>query len=332
MAVINPQSRRFFSETLSLNDDETDDILCEVERSLPTYEYDQYRGYPAKNGSGWQKYFIMRQRKKFQNPEWLFFCEVYDDTPYVLGCRVPTWDEEHFGFKMAMISAIFLYNEKPAKLAGMIDRCLLLLRERDIKFVSARFHGDHIIPIHLCESRGFRYYENIIWPVASCKDILTEPIATVRLMQASDLEDVLYIAANYQHQQGHYHSDERFDQNKVDTMYVKWVNTAWSNNDPIAVIEHEGKVAGYFVFCIEKELSHTLGYQYYGMRLLCLDLRVRGKGLGSSLFRSTMSLMKQMGADYIDSGYASKNHISARLHVQNSFYSAYEEVTLHLWL
>ena len=332
MSANDSQSCRFFSETLSLNDDSTDGILCEVERSLSTYEYDQYRWYPAESERGWQKYFLLRLRKMFQNREWLFFCEVYDDTPYVLGCRMSRWDEEHFGFKMAMISAIFLKSVKPDKLAGMLDRCLLLLRERGVKFVSARIHGDHIIPIHLCESRGFRYYENIIWPVASCKDVFTEPTATVRLMRASDLEDVLYIAANYQYQRGHYHCDERFDRDKADALYAKWVKTAWSNQDPITVIEHEGKVAGYFVFCVEKELSDTLGYRYAGMRSLGLDLRVRGRGLGTSLFQGTMSFMKQMGADYIESGYASKNHMSARLHTRNCFYSIYEEVTLHLWL
>jgi hypothetical protein len=39
-----------------------------------------------------------------------------------------------------------------------------------------------------------------------------------------------------------------------------------------------------------------------------------------------------MGGEYVDSGYATKNHASAKLHTENGFYSTYEEVTLHKWL
>ena len=35
---------------------------------------------------------------------------------------------------------------------------------------------------------------------------------------------------------------------------------------------------------------------------------------------------------YVDSGYASKNHLSARLHSLFGFYSVFEEITLHFWI
>ena len=34
----------------------------------------------------------------------------------------------------------------------------------------------------------------------------------------------------------------------VDSMYEKWVETAVQNNEPIAVIERNDNVAGFFVF------------------------------------------------------------------------------------
>jgi len=68
------------------------------------------------------------------------------------------------------------------------------------------------------------------------------------------------------------------------------------------------------------------------MRSLGLSSQSRGKGLGIRIFKGAIAYLKSRGASVIDSGYASKNHVSARLHVQTGFYSAYEEITLHRWL
>jgi L-amino acid N-acyltransferase YncA len=115
-------------------------------------------------------------------------------------------------------------------------------------------------------------------------------------------------------------------------MYAKWVQTAWKNQDFIGIVEDDGRVAGYFVCKMDQDLSDALGFKYGRMRSLALDGKIRGKGLGIALFEGVMILMKELGAEYIDSGYASKNHVSARLHVKTSFYSVYEEVTFHQWL
>ncbi len=214
----------------------------------------------------------------------------------------------------------------------MLDSCIRVLREKGVKFVSARINGDLISVIHIFENKGFRCFESNTWPVVSCEKVPKLNDSNIRLMCAKDLDKVLYIAENFPYRGGHLYTDKKFDKQKVDAMFKKWVNTAWNNNQPIAVIEHEGEVAGCFVFNFDKDLSESLGYKYARMTFLALDSKFRGRGLGMKLFQGMMSLAKEMGAEYIDSGYSVNNHVSAILHINALFYPVYTETTLHYWI
>jgi L-amino acid N-acyltransferase YncA len=110
------------------------------------------------------------------------------------------------------------------------------------------------------------------------------------------------------------------------------VKSAFENKESVVIIENKGKIAGYFIVNIDKDLSDHLGFQYGRMKSLSIDSSFRGAGLGMRLFRGTIDYLTKSGAQVIDSGYSSRNHISAKLHYLNNFYSVYEEVTLHLWL
>jgi L-amino acid N-acyltransferase YncA len=309
-----------------------DDVVRTIEKALLSYPFDQYAHYPAREKTAWVSYLLSSLKRVLKDEEWFFFYDEANGSPCLLGCKVSKWDEDHFGFKMASLQLFISPISSLQVLEGLLDECLARLREQGVKFVSARIHGDHISAIHVFEAQGFRYYEDVVWPVASCKSITAKLSPQVRLMRASDLAEVSRIAENYQYQRGHFHCDERFDRVKVDSMYAKWVQTAWKNQDFIGIVEDDGRVAGYFVCKMDQDLSDALGFKYGRMRSLALDGKIRGKGLGIALFEGVMILMKELGAEYIDSGYASKNHVSARLHVKTSFYSVYEEVTFHQWL
>ena len=68
------------------------------------------------------------------------------------------------------------------------------------------------------------------------------------------------------------------------------------------------------------------------MRSLAIDGSCREKGLGKRIFRGAICHMKKSGAEFIDSGYSTKNHVSASLHTKEQFRTVYEEVTFHKWL
>jgi len=301
-----------------------------VEAALPSYPYDHFRCYPSTAKDSWQTLFY----QKLLNSERTFFVDLGDNFPIFIGVGMNQWDRDHFGFGVAAIDIVFSNETSISNthMAQLLQRCVAHLRDHDFRFVSARVNGDMLTTLQLFEAKGFRYVENIIWPVARCSQLAQSLDPAVRLMHEGDLQQVVRIATNYQYERGHFHADRRFDRKKVDQLYAKWIETSWANKEPIAVVEHGGRVAGYFNFKMDDEISRALGYSYGRFRSLALDAAVRGQGLGQKLFRGTMAIIASMGGEYIDSGYATKNHTSAKLHSLGGFYSVYEEVTLHLWL
>ena len=304
-----------------------------IRNFLPYYHYDQYRFYPSKKNNGWQEYFLSRLHPLLENDEWLFFYKESHNTPYLLGCKISKWDYDTFGFKMAFIHVLISgkTSESEKIISSLLKNCLKKLHSANVKFISARINGDNLSAIHAFESFGFKYYENNIWPVACCENIDCIEVPDVRLMTESELISVMSIASKNTFQRGHYYCDNKFDTQKVNSMYRKWAQSAWKNNNLIAVIEVGDQIGGFFIYNFDNLLSEKTGYKYGRMKNLVIDSNFRGRGLGEKLWIGTISLMKKAGSVYIDSGYSSKNLISSKLHVKYLFYPVYEEVAFHLW-
>lgn len=309
-------------------------LLDALVSAAPSWPFDRYRSYPARDPEAWQRFYVRRVDQFAQGTGNTLRYELVDGLPVLLGVKLSEWDSQHFGYGVASIDLVYSHQTGASnrRCAQLLSDILAALRSEKIRFVSARLPGDMIPTIHIFEDAGFRYHETIIWPVAPCSDTIPRYPETVRLMRDEDLPGVMSVAAASQYQRSHFHSDSGFDRQQVDRLYEKWIQTSWTKGEPIAVVEHAGKVAGYFNFKMDAALSGALGYSYGRMRSLALDGAARGQGVGRKLFHATMAIIREMGGDYIDSGYATKNHLSARLHDISGFHPAYEEVTVHLWL
>lgn len=304
-----------------------------VASGLAGYAFDHFRRYPGAR-EGWMGYWRERLDGLAANPEWTFYLEGEGADACLLGCRVSSWDREHFGFTMAF-PCLLLCPEGPTAasgLAAVLDACLGDLARAGVGFASTRVCGANLAAVHALEARGFRYYETEVSPVAPLegRDLSRDP--DVRLARESDLPELRRIAPRSQFPQGHYQADPGFDPAKVAAMYAKWVDTSWRNGEPLAVIESNGRVAGYFIFRRDPDLDRATGRTWGCMRSLALDPAARGQGLGGRLFAGTMALMQDMGCTWVDSTYSTKNHVSGAIHAAAGFTPVYEEVTLHLWL
>lgn len=310
------------------------EILDSFYSNIPIYKFDQYLNYPSAKEKSWEAFLKYRMETALESDEITLFGDLYKGYAVILLVKISKWDKEHFGFKVANLSVLVPSFDEDYKivLKGLLGKLLSFLKSENVKFISVRINGDDINSIHCFEESGFNYFEDVIWPVHKCvrsdasKDIYT------RLMVQTDLENVIQIASKYQYQRGHFHCDKNFDVNKVNSLYGKWVETAYRNGDPIVVAEYEEKVVGYFVVKMDKNLSDYLGYSYGRLKSLAINSTIRGKGIGRALFEGSISKLMEIGAEYIDSGYSTKNHISAKLHMNCDFYSVYEEVTFHKWI
>lgn len=310
-----------------------DVVLAATEKTIPLYRFDKYMLYPSVDKTRWQKYLLQRLSDSLQNTETRFFFETVGGGLFLLGCRVPRWDEEHFGFGMATINWVMCPDVRSsgAVMGKLLDDCISFLRDNDVKFVSAHINGDDMLAIHLLEDKGFRYYQTTVYPIAQCTNLPYKTDPRVRFWQETDLPAVIQIAKQHQFERGHFYCDDKFDKKTVDSMYEKWIRTSWENKEPICVMENEGKIVGYFAFVMDDGLSAATGYKYGRMTSLAIDASVRGKGFGLSLFRSVIALIGERGGQYVASEYPLKNFASARLHTKNLFYPVHEKILLHLW-
>lgn len=311
-----------------------DDYLNLLQSNIDNYTYDQYFLYPSKTNEGW-KNFLTKRILEYCNKDNVFvFYESYLGFPFFLILETSDWDDSHFGIKMGKISLIIPnlkidYSDFFNKMLLSLNNFLILNK---IKFVSARINGDNLFAIKCFEDYGFHYIENVIWPVLNCDLITDNDFNNVRRMKDNELDVVINIANNYQYQRGHFHCDDRFDKKLADNMYGKWVESAYCRGDIINIIEFQGKPSGYFICCIDNNLSEMMGFKYGRLKSMAIDSSIRGKKLGKILFNGTLKTLKKLGAEYIDSGYSTKNHLSARIHAIAKFYSVYEEITLHKWI
>ena len=307
-------------------------LLAIADRHLAHDRFDPLHLYPALPSATprWQVAWRARLNALANDPHVRLFAS--DDV--ILAVRDSTWDRSHFGFGMATLHVLLAAETPDAKrqLGALLLQARGYLHDLHVRFASTRVNGDHLLALHALEDAGFRYVDNVIWPVASTAHVSDDPDPRVRLMTEADLPRVVQLAQRWAYARGHLYCNTEFPKADVDAMYGKWLRTAWQNQTPLTVIEDEGAVQGFFQFSVEPDDAMPLGYRYGHMRLLVLSGDVRGRGLGRALFHGAMVQMKRMGAQYIDSGYSTKNHVSARLHARNHFASAHEEVTLHLTL
>ena len=290
--------------------------------------------YRAIHGAAWMDYLFKRVWELAESDDGEIFFKTIDGNLYLLGCRISSWDEEHFGFGMAKIDLIISPGGDKDRevMGGLLDECLCSLREKGVRFASSHISGEDLPALHLLEDKGFRYYQTTTYALVDSTNNSLPQDASVRLWKAEDVSAVMNIARRSQFRGGHFYNDARFERGTVDLMYEKWIHTSWRNQDPIAVIETEGVVSGYFAFVMDEPLSSSLGHRYGRMTSLAIDASIHGIGLGSRLFGSVMAMIKEMGGEYIVSEYSTKNFASVNLHARNRFSTVHEKVLSHLWL
>lgn len=301
---------------------------------LQNYEFDQYFRYPSTNRQAWISLLKKRIGLLLADKNTKIYSDTNNNFSFFFAVETSKWDEDHYGFKMGKIINPFLSGEiTPPKIKEIISSIIHNAKNSKIRVLTARVNGDNLALIHAMEDLGFRYYETIIWPVVNLSSFIPRVNGVTYFdKKIGKVEELAYIAKNYQYQRGHYHCDCNFDKTAVNEMYAKWVTSAVSSNKKIAVIKEKKRIIGYFVCEIDDNLSKATGYKYGRLQSLAIDGSFQGRGHGKKLFEGTLALLQREGCQYVDSGYASKNHQSERLHVKCKFSGVYEEVTLHRWL
>jgi L-amino acid N-acyltransferase YncA len=311
-----------------------DNLLPEFDDILKEYQYDHYYLYPSINAESWKHFLLQDYKRKLNNSNCAFFPNDFSSSNVLLHVHSNKWDEDLMGFKIGKIdNPLVATIASKAEISKYVKELVDYSRMAHFRVLIARINGDNLKLIHALTDFGFRYYETIIWPVIDIKNkcFNTENVCFFNT-ERDDAEELFQLARGSQFSRGHFQCDSNFDIKKINDLYVKWVETAVNENRKITIIRHDGKITGFFVCNIDKELSDCMGYSYGRLQSLAVDSSRRGHGYGRKLFEGTIGLLQNEGCKFVDSGYATKNHLSAKLHSTFGFHSMYEEITLHFWL
>jgi len=250
--------------------------------------------------------------------------------------RLSRWDSEHFGFPCAVVDSVIVVSGNASR-REEVARLLFAEYDRwtegqEIRFTSMRLPSLDLPVVHAAEASHFRFMESWVFNTRATAD---EPAPStsggfLRLAVPAD-KDAMLRCSREAFAVQRFHADARFDREKADLLYRKWIDTAFADPDhKIAVWELDGGPRG-FVAYYDLDLRNFLGRRFAMWRVVLLDSDYRGRGVGAEFFQALAVHHRREGADCIDSGVTLRNLHSLNLHNKSRFRLVSTLVTFHKW-
>lgn len=160
-------------------------------------------------------------------------------------------DEEHFGYKTASASYVGKEN---------IDEMLDFCRANEVEFLIARCSASDLDAVQRMESEGFQLMDTLMYfrywlgKKSHFPEMKSVPFLPLETGEEREVEEVAKLA--FKDYYGHYHSDERLDQQKCDEVYSNWAYQACLSRGPereVLVHKKDGKIIAFLVLEINSE-------------------------------------------------------------------------------
>ncbi|MCS7039350.1 MAG: GNAT family N-acetyltransferase [Caldilineales bacterium] len=250
--------------------------------------------------------------------------------------RYSAWDSEHFGYGVAVIDGIYLPEDGYDRDRAVADRLVVgfegWCREQGVRFASIRLSSLQLPAIHALEQAGFRYIESYIYNVVDL-DRLGEPdgpLPPLRLARPED-EAVMMAYASGAFATQRFHADPRIPFDKAETLYRKWIASAFADPRCQIVVMEENEHPVAFVICRPEDHRDTLGLRMVVITMVLLGPENRGRGEGGLFYQTLFHHFRREGFDLIESGLTLRNQVSLNWHNKIGFRVVSTQVTLHRW-
>lgn len=312
---------------------------CEDDLDFVTaeYRYGRYcenRRFPLEKSRAHERYLLQRA---LAVPDTVVVT-AWEGTALVgiLTGRMSPWDSEHFGFPMAILENMIVKEKGAAQdrqtSAGLAAAFGTWCEKRRVRFASARLPSRPLAVVQALEDAGFRYVESYIYNVVDLDGMEKRGDESVRLRAAcpEDREAMRRCASGAFAVQ-RFHADENFERDKAETLYLKWIDSAF--DDPsrqILVMEEEGRPAAFMVYRAE-DYGKTLGVRSAALNMGLLDPEFRGRGVGTRFYHALFSRFRAAGFHMVESGLSLRNQASLNWHNKTGFRVVGTYVTLHRW-
>ncbi|MGD0278312.1 MAG: GNAT family N-acetyltransferase [Smithella sp.] len=167
-------------------------------------------------------------------------------------------DKERFGIKTARV--IGLTSDR---LPSILDFC----SKEQVTLLIARCNLADLDAAQAMEKEGFLLMDTLIYyNLDLTRQAVPDDngVAHVRSVRTNEEEEMMLVAReSFRGYFGHYHADQRLDNNKCDEAYADWARKAFANRDSenFLVGEIQGRVVGFGVLRMN---NHDEGEMFLG--------------------------------------------------------------------
>lgn len=254
----------------------------------------------------------------------------------LIGFHYSSWDTDVLAKRVAIINYLLIkeveIHQDRYIAINLVDIFHAWAMENLIDVAIVKPETRYFTPIIVLQEQGYMFYECTTVKTISLKTHFKWNFSDIsfRYAKADDLKELKKLALRNTFKKSHFYLDSKFDSEKVDLLYAKWIDTALNSNQKIVLIEYEKNIAGVFIYYIEEQTK--LFKEKHGvMTFAAVDSSLRNKGLGSTLFKATMQSCIDHNVDVCDSPPAEKNIVSQRIHDKFGFKLVHTLYIFHKW-
>lgn len=249
--------------------------------------------------------------------------QYYQGAGIALSWFLVPWDTAIFGYTVAQIDSIELFDESVAldNLAPFNAWCIA----HQIRLVSCRLPYDKLRESMFLESSGFRFVEMVLHPVMTNLQFFKLEENNLCLEQAklADIPIIRDIAGRAFHHE-RYHVDPRLNPRLADLRYQIWVDNAVENNQQeILIIRDDDAVIGFFIW--ERREANTAYWH-----LTAINPDYQGRGYGRKAWQTVLNYHCSQGISQIRTTISARNVSVLNLYASLGFKFEPPEMTFHL--
>lgn len=311
----------------------------DLESLIEQYKYGRYcedRNLPIEAS----RRFMLHHVQRYVSNDDSNYVTAFSSSGQIMGVllfKLSQWDTEHFGYNVVVIDSVIVrdlvHDHKLEIVNALLEQFYVWCQATDVHFVSAKVSALDLPAIHSFERCGFRYIESWIYnkyDLNSVDEIGKTP-CEVRLALPDDCSVMLdYSKGAFITQR--FHADPNIVPEKADSLYKKWILTAFSDpNQRILVLDVENRPVAFMIY-YKNDLRQYFSLQFAMWKMLIVDPAGRGRGLGTDFLIALMHYHRRECLDVVDSGLSMRNLGSLNLHFKLNFKVISTLVVLHKWL
>lgn len=234
--------------------------------------------------------------------------------------RLLTWDSDFFGVRIASINGNRLSMEEEIAikawcLENRIDCLYFLADPSETSTIRlAEESGFHLVDIRVTLNRKISAMPSVWQPEAP----------SIRLAEASDIQDLRPIAA-INHRDSRFYHDGGFPLERCDELYSTWIEKSCAGFAEAVLVSAPAGVAVGYLSC---HLRDT-GIGQIG--LVGVSSGCQGKGLGKQLLDESLRWFAAVGVDRVAVVTQGRNIAAQRLYQRMGFITESVQLWYHKW-